>query len=67
VQPGGKCSQEKMLKHKGKDFSRVSGRLDSLVLRAKIPTIPAMRAWVRVPESQKVRGILSRIPRESGI
>jgi hypothetical protein len=50
-----------------KDFGRVSGRPDSHVLWAKIPAIPAMRARVRVPESQKVHGILGGIPGESGI
>jgi hypothetical protein len=50
-----------------KDFGRVSGRPDSRVLRAEIPAIPAMRARVRAPEWQKVRGILGGIPGESGI
>jgi hypothetical protein len=50
-----------------KDFGWVSGRPDSHVLRAEIPEIPAMRARVRAPESQKVRGILGGIPGESGI
>jgi hypothetical protein len=49
------------------DFSQVSGKLDSRVLRVKIPAIPATRVQVRAPESQKVCMILSGIPGESGI
>jgi hypothetical protein len=49
-----------------RDFGRVSGLLDSRVLRAKIPAKTGMRLRVRAPEWQNVRQNPGGNPAESG-